>query len=118
MDGRDRKPEDLRDLRRFFLKAAFDKDFRKKLKSDTGYNEDEQAVIDAVDTAFRDVKDETPVERRWEPPASLCRELASWTAWLDEYDVVRKSPPFEHMYVVVRHAMPLHATVEEDGAAG
>jgi hypothetical protein len=114
-----KSPEDLRALRRFLLKAAFDDDFRGAIPL-TPFEADGDGTITDVDVAFRDVRDAVGEDHpRWVPPKSLCRELAAWTSWLDEYSgFVSSSPPHDQMYVVVRYAMPLHPTSEEGGAAG
>jgi hypothetical protein len=104
-------------LRRFLLKAAFDPADQRTYfgRSDTEFEE--------LDELFSEVRERAGVDldqgQQWTPPRDLCRDLAAWTAWLDEYGGSPNSPPFDQIYLLVRFAMPLVPTAEsEDGAAG
>ena len=104
-------------LRRFLLKAAFDP------ADERTYFGREDPELAELDEAFAEARQQAgvdlPYDEPWKPPRDLCRELASWTAWLDEYGGSPNSPPFDQIYMLVRFAMPLVPIAEsEDGAAG
>jgi hypothetical protein len=110
------------------LQAFLDKaknDGKEKRKNYSGKEPDHpDEVIVAVDDAFEKIKDDRehtpfPPEKPWELTDKQVDELLELTKWVKEHDIVTGSPPLDQIYVLVRYAMPLHATTEsEDGAAG
>lgn len=108
---------DIALLRKFLLRAAFDPDDRRT------YFGQHDPELEELDEAFAEARQQAgvdlPYDQPWKPPRDLCRELASWTAWVDEYGGSPNSPPFDQIYMLVRFAMPLVPIAEsEDGAAG
>jgi hypothetical protein len=107
---------DIALLRKFLLRAAFDPDDKR-----TYFGQDDPELKE-LDAAFAEVRQragiDLPYDQPWKPPRDLCKELAAWTAWLDEYGGSPNSPPWDDIYMLVRFAMPLVPTESEDGAAG
>jgi hypothetical protein len=116
-------PNQLASLRAFLHKAAQDDNEKRKEYSGREPGKPD-AVIEAVDNAFRRIKDDRehtpfPPEKPWLLTKEQCQELIKLTDWIEEHQIVTGSPPLDQIYVLVRYAMPLIPTAEsEDGAAG